>query len=319
MQRQKTLMKLTENRALHQSLLAQLLSLQQHGIRREITRNKTARIRRSKRRIGATHHRMQQRHRGKQRKTSRHRPQRIRVVRRIRRVDTLRAQRQPGLLHRPIRRNANTHTQDALTERLRRELTGVHGTRLHERHSQLHRIVRAALFARLIKMLERTYTRDLLSARLRVQLLAHRELLRVTLHHLRHLVRALTVQLLTALSTLSRQRIILAAACVNIPGTNYLKRQEEERELPRPREEQDRNDRHRPHAPRITEPKKLYKRTHHRKECHGASPKRHAGGAIQQVGRATRLAVLHDCRAKDRNRKKADQVQHQENNGGGNK
>ena len=162
---------------------------------------------------------MQQRHRGKQRKTSRNRVQRIRVIRCIRRVDTLRAQSQPGLLHRPIRRNANTHTQDALTERLRRKLAGVHGTRLHERHSQLHRIVRAALLARLVKILERTYTRNLLTARQRMQLLIHGELLRVTLHHLRHLVSALTVQLLTALSTLSRQRIILAAACVNIPGT----------------------------------------------------------------------------------------------------
>ena len=162
---------------------------------------------------------MQQRHRGKQRKTSRNRVQRIRVIRCIRRVDTLRAQSQPGLLHRPIRSNANAHTQDALTERLRRKLAGVHGTRLHERHSQLHRIVRAALLARLVKILERTYTRNLLTARQRMQLLIHGELLRVTLHHLRHLVSALTVQLLTALSTLSGQRIIFAAACVNIPGT----------------------------------------------------------------------------------------------------
>ena len=222
MQRQKTLMNLTENRALRQSLLAQLLSLQQHRIRREITRNKTARILSRKRRIGATHHRMQQRHRGKQRKTSRHRVQRIRVIRRIRRVDTLRAQSQPGLLHRPIRRNANTHTQDALTERLRRKLAGVHGTCLHERYSQLHRIVRAALLARLVKVLERTHARNLLTARQRMQFLAHRELLRVTLHHLRHLVGALTVQLLTALSALSGERIVLAAGRVHIPGTNQL-------------------------------------------------------------------------------------------------
>ena len=48
MQRQKTLMNLTENSALRQSLLAQLLSLQQHSIRREITGHETARIRRSK-------------------------------------------------------------------------------------------------------------------------------------------------------------------------------------------------------------------------------------------------------------------------------
>ena len=66
MQRQKTLMNLTENSALRQSLLAQLLSLQQHSIRREITRHETTSIRRSKRRIGAAHHRLQQRHRGKQ-------------------------------------------------------------------------------------------------------------------------------------------------------------------------------------------------------------------------------------------------------------
>ena len=264
MQRQKTLMNLTENRALRQSLLAQLLSLQQHSIRREITRHETARIRRSKRRIGATHHRLQQRHRGKQRKTSRHRVQRIRVIRCIRRVDTLRAQSQPGLLHRPIRRNANTHTQDALTERLRRKLAGVHGTRLHERHSQLHRIVRAALLARLVEILERTYTRNLLTARQRMQLLIHGELLRVTLHHLRHLVSALTVQLLTALSTLSRQRIILAAACVNIPGTKYLKRQEEESVLPRPTKNNDRNSRARPQTARITGPDELHKRTNQR-------------------------------------------------------
>ena len=44
MQRQKTLVNLTENRALRQGLLTQLLSLQKHRIRREITRNKTARI-----------------------------------------------------------------------------------------------------------------------------------------------------------------------------------------------------------------------------------------------------------------------------------
>ena len=154
-------------------------------------------------------------------------------------------------------------------------------------------------------MLERTHTRDLLSARLRVQLLAHRKLLRVTLHHLRHLVRALTVQLLAALSALSRQRIVLAAGCVHIPGTNQLKRQEEERELPRPRKQKNRNDRNRAHTTRITEPNKLHKRTHQRKERHGASPKRHAGGAVQQVGRAARLVVPHDQRAKRRNRHNA--------------
>ena len=168
-------------------------------------------------------------------------------------------------------------------------------------------------------MLERTYTRDLLSARLRVQLLAHRELLRVTLHHLRHLVRALTVQLLTALSTLSRQRIILAAACVNIPGTNYLKRQEEERVLPRPAKNNDRNSRARPQTARVTGPNELHKRTNQSEERHGTSLKRNAGGAVQQVGRTTGLVILHDCRAKDRNRKKTDQIQHQENNGGSNK
>ena len=248
---------------------------------------------------------MQQRHRGKQRKTSRNRVQRIRVIRCIRRVDTLRAQSQPGLLHRPIRSNANAHTQDALTERLRRKLAGVHGTRLHERHSQLHRIVRAALLACLIKVLERTHARDLLTARQIMQLLAHGELLRVTLHHLRHFVSALTVQLFTALSALSRQRIILAAACVHIPGTNQLQRQEEERELPRPRKQKNRNDRNRAHTARITEPKKLHKRTNQRPQRHGASPKCNAGGAVQQVGRAARLVVPHDQRTKRRNRHNA--------------
>ena len=248
---------------------------------------------------------MQQRHRGKQRKTSRNRVQRIRVIRCIRRVDTLRAQSQPGLLHRPIRSNANAHTQDALTERLRRKLAGVHGTRLHERHSQLHRIVRAALLACLIKVLERTHARDLLCARQRMQLLAHRELLRVTLHHLRHFVSALTVQLFTALSALSRQRIILAAACVHIPGTNQLQRQEEESVLPRPAKNNDRNSRARPQTTRITEPKKLHKRTNQRPQRHGASPKCNAGGAVQQVGRAARLVVPHDQRTKRRNRHNA--------------
>ena len=49
MQRQKTLMNLTENSALRQSLLAQLLSLQQHSIRREITGDETTSIRRGER------------------------------------------------------------------------------------------------------------------------------------------------------------------------------------------------------------------------------------------------------------------------------
>ena len=147
-----------------------------------------------------------------------------------------------------------------------------------------------------------------------MQLLAHRELLRLTLHHLRHLVGALTVQLLTALSTLSGERIILAARCVHIPGTNQLQRQEEESKLPRPREEQNRNDRNRPHTTRITEPKKLHERTHHSKERHSASPKRHAGGAVQQVGRAARLVVPHDQRTKRRNRHNARQVDNTENN-----
>ena len=152
-----------------------------------------------------------------------------------------------------------------------------------------------------------------------MQLLIHGELLRVTLHHLRHLVSALTVQLLTALSTLSRQCIILAAACVNVPGTNYLKRQEEESVLPRPTKNNDRNSRARTQTARVTDPDELHKRTNQRPQRQGANPKRHTGGTIQQVGRTTGLVILHDCRAKDRNRKKADQIQHQENNGGGNK
>ena len=139
-----------------------------------------------------------------------------------------------------------------------------------------------------------------------MQLLAHRKLLWVTLHHLRHFVGALMVQLLTALSTLSGQRIILAAACVNIPGTKYLKRQEEESVLPRPTKNNDRNSRARTQTARVTGPDELHKRTNQRPRRQSANPKRHTGGAVQQVGRAARLVVLHDCRAKDRNHKKAD-------------
>ena len=237
MQRQKALVNLPENRALRQGLLAQLPGLQAHGIRREIARGKTAGVLGGKGRIGAAHQRLQQRHRGKQRETGRYRVQRIWVARRIHRVHSLRAQRQPGLLHRLRRIGRCADAKDALTKGLRGNLAGVHLAQLHLSQRQLHRVVRAALLARLIKILEKTHRRNLLGARLSMQLLVHRELLRVALNHIRHRVGAFPVQLLTALSTLGRERVVLAARRLHVAGANQLKGQEEERKLPRPGEE----------------------------------------------------------------------------------
>ena len=147
-----------------------------------------------------------------------------------------------------------------------------------------------------------------------MQFLVHRELLRVALYHLRHRVGAFPVQLLSTLSALGRERVILAARRLHIPGTNQLKGQEEERELPRPREENNRNHDARPHPARVTEPVKLHRRTNQRKQRHVTSLKRDAGGPIQQVGRATRLVVPHDQRAKRGNHHEASQIDDEENN-----
>ena len=147
-----------------------------------------------------------------------------------------------------------------------------------------------------------------------MQLLVHRELLRVALNHFRHRVGAFPVQLLTALSTLGRERVVLAARRLHVAGANQLKGQEEERKLPRPGEENNGDHGARPDATRVTEPIELHGRTNQREQRHGTSLKRDAGGPIQQVGRAARLVVPHDQRAKRGNHHEAGQVDDEENN-----